>query len=406
MGQSISLTGTWMQQVAMGWLVYRITNSALLLGVVGFCSQIPSFFLAPIAGIVADRYNRREVLIITQALAMIQALIISILVLYNTIKVWQIMVLSSFLGLINALDSPVRQSFTVDMIENREDLGNAIALNSSMFNGARLIGPSVAGILIAWAGEGICFLLNAISYIAVIASLLSMRMKTRGKRIIKTHVIHELKEGAAYVFGSRPIRTLLLLLALVSLVGVPLQVLMPVFARDIFHGGPKTLGLLVAVTGLGALFGTFYLASRKSVLGLARVIARSTALFGAGLVIFSFSKILWFSVPVTLLCGFGMMVQMAGCNTVLQTIVDEDKRGRLMSFYILAFIGTVPFGSLLAGGLAGKIGAPFTLLISGLCCIAAVLIYLRNIPSLEREILPIYAKKGIATEAVMMNVGA
>ena len=397
-GQIISLIGTWMQQIALSWLVYRLTNSVFLLGIVGFISQLPALFLTPLAGVVADRHNRHRILVATQILLMIQAFILSALVLTNSIVIWHIMVLSIFLGLVNAFDIPIRQAFTVDMVEKREDLGNAIALNSSMVNMARLVGPSIAGILIAVAGEGICFLLNGISYLAVIASLFAMQITPRETKRPATHVLHELKEGFRYAFGFMPIRSILLLLATVSLMGVPYQVLMPVFAKDIFHGGPRILGFLMAMSGIGALMGTVYLAMRKSVLGLGKIIARTAALFGLGVIIFSFSRVLWFSMLVILVSGFGMMVQMASSNTVLQTIVDEDKRGRIMSFYTMAFMGMMPFGSLLAGSLASKIGAPFTLLIGGICCIIGALVFAKNLPALKEEIRPIYAEKGIIPE--------
>ncbi len=399
-GQGISLIGTWMQQMAMSWLVYRLSNSALLLGVVGFSSQIPAFFATPFAGILADRYNRRRMLMATQTLAMIQALILSVLVLSQRIQIWHIVILSLFLGLVNAFDIPIRQSFTVEMVEKKEDLANAIALNSSMFNLARLLGPSIAGILIALAGEGICFLINGISYLAVIASLFLMKITPVEKEINKENVFSQLKEGVNYAFGFKPIRSILILLAAVSLMGVPYQILMPVFAKDIFKGGAGTLGLLVAMVGVGALGGAIYLALRKNIIGLGRIIAASTAVFGLGIFIFSFSKTLWFSLIIILFCGFGMMVQMASSNTILQVIVDEDKRGRVMSFYTLAFMGAVPFGSLLAGSLASAIGAPLTLSISGICCILAAIVFARKLPALRAEIRPIYLKKGLIPEVV------
>ncbi|MFH1857807.1 MAG: MFS transporter [Candidatus Omnitrophota bacterium] len=397
-GQSISLIGTWMQQVAMSWLVYRLTNSALLLGIVGFVGQLPTFLLAPLAGVIADRHNRHRILVVTQTLAMLQASVLSVLVLTNTIAVWHILCLSIFLGLINSLDLPVRQAFTVEMIEKREDLGNAIALNSSMVNAARLIGPSLAGILIAALGEGICFLLNALSYIAVIASLVAMKITSRPTLSSEKHVLHDLKEGFVYAFGVAPIKAILFLLGLVSLIGVPYQVLMPIFAKDIFHGGPKTLGFLMAMSGAGALMGAIYLAGRKSVIGLGKVIAAASSLFGLGIAVFALSRVLWFSMVMIGAAGFAMMVQLAASNTVLQTIVEEDKRGRIMSFYTMAFMGMAPFGSLLAGSLASKMGAPNTLLFGGTCCVIGGLLFVRQLPSLREEMRPIYIKKGILPE--------
>jgi MFS family permease len=397
-GQSISLTGTWMQQVALSWLVYRLTNSAFLLGMVGFLTQCPSLLLTPFAGVIADRHNKRYILIVTQSLAMVQATLLTVLILTHTIAIWHVFFLSLMLGFISAFDIPVRQAFTVDMVERREDLGNAIALNSSMFNVARLLGPSLAGILIAWIGEGLCFLLNAVSYLAVILALMAMRTPPPSRDIERKAVVHELKEGIRYAFGFAPTRTILFLLAMVSLVGVPYQVLMPVFARDIFHRGPQALGFLMSMAGIGALIGALYLAMRKSVLGLGRLIAFACGLFGAGLIVFSFSRVLWLSMGIVLLCGFGMMVQMASSNTVLQTIVDEDKRGRMMSFYALAFMGMVPFGSLFAGILASKIGAPATLLIGGILCVIGAVLFAKKLPALREQIRPIYAEKGIIPE--------
>ncbi len=397
-GQSISLIGSWMQQIAMSWMVYRMYNSALLLGVVGFVGQIPTFIISPFAGVIADRHNRHHLLVITQTLAMIQALILSILVLSNTIVLWEIVALSLFSGFINSFDMPIRQSFTVEMLENSEDLGNAIALNSSMVNMAKLVGPSIAGVLIAAFGEGTCFLLNALSYLAVIASLLLMRVYPPKINPVKKHILHELKEGFNYAFGFEPIRVILLLLALISLMGVPYQVLMPVFAKDIFHGGPETLGIIMASSGVGALIGAVYLASRKNVRGLGRLITIAAGLFGVGIIAISFSRNLWVSAIFVLAAGFGMMVGMAGSNTILQTITEEDKRGRIMSFFTMAFMGMVPFGNLLAGYMAHKLGAPKTLLIGGICCVLGSGIFAMKLPALRKKIRPIYVKKGIIPE--------
>jgi MFS family permease len=394
-GQGISLIGTWMQQIAMNWLIYRLTHSALLLGVVGFTSRIPTFLLASFAGVLADRWNRHRILLITQTLSMIQAMLFAVLVLTNRIAVWHVVILSLFLGFINALDIPTRQSFVVDMIEKREDLGNAIALNSSMVNGARLLGPSIAGVLIAILGEGLCFLLNGLSFIAVIWALKAMRIAPQKKEIQKSHFFQGLKEGFSYAFGFAPIRSLLLLLALVSLMGMPYTVLMPIFAEKILGGGPQTLGFLLGAVGVGALVGTFYLASRKIVLGLGRIIVQATILFGIGLIAFSFSRLFWLSSIFMLLTGLGMIVQMASTNTILQTLVEEDKRGRVMSFYTMAFMGMVPFGSLLSGSLADWIGAPHTIMAGGIACILGSLLFAWKLPLLRKMVRPIYAKKGI-----------
>lgn len=398
-GQSISLVGTWMQQVAIAWLVYRLTNSPFLLGVVGFVSQIPTFLFSPIAGVIADRYSRKNMLVATQVLSMVQALILSLLILTRHIHVWHIVVLGALLGIINSFDIPIRQAFTVEMIEHKEDLGNAIALNSSMVNAARLIGPSIAGLLIASAGEGVCFLLNGLSYLPVIASLRAMKVTSQKRSAPGRHIFLELKEGFRYAVHSPPIAVILILVGLVSLMGVPYQVLMPVFARDIFHGGPYTLGFLIAMSGVGALIGALYLASRRSTAGLGGLIVLTAALFGVGIIAFSLSRVLWVCMSVLLLCGFGMMVHMAASNTVLQTIVEEDKRGRIMSFYTMSFMGMAPFGSLLAGSVANKLGAPHTLLLGGLCCVIGACIFARKLSSLTDKGLPASApRKGIIPE--------
>ncbi len=375
-GQGISLIGTWMQRIALSWLVYRLTDSAFLLGFVGFASQIPTFILSPFAGVVADKWDRWRIMIVSQALSMLQAFILAILVLTGKISVWQIIALGAFLGLINAFDIPARQSFVVQMVDKKEDLGNAIALNSFMFNSARLIGPSLAGILVAAIGEGICFLLNAISYIAVIIALLAMKVEPKDKLSAKgSNVLHDLKEGFKYTFGYSDIRYTLLLLSIVSLVGMPYTVLMPIFAKDILHGGSHTLGFLMAGAGMGAISGALYMASRKDPNGLERIIPIATSSFGIGLIVFSFSHFFWLSLLLISLTGAGMMVQMASCNTFIQTIVDDDKRGRVMSFYTMSFMGLAPFGSLLAGSMAKNIGAPNTLIIGGIFCILSALTY-------------------------------
>jgi MFS family permease len=398
-GQSISLIGTWMTRIATSWLVYRLTGSALLLGVVGFAGQIPSFLLAPFAGVLVDRWDRHRLLVWTQVLALLQSLALAVLALTRVINIWHVIWLSVFQGLINAFDMPARQAFLIEMIEKREDLPNAIALNSSMVNAARLLGPSIGGVIIAAVGEGWCFMIDALSYGAVIASLLAMNVKPRIlKRVSEANVIEQLREGWRYASRFAPIRKVLLLLALVSLVGMPYTVLMPVFANEILHGGPNTLGLLMAASGVGALVGAMFLAARRSVLGLGKYIPLMAGLFGAGLVSFSFSRVVWLSLLLMVLTGLGFMVQMAASNTVLQTIVEEDKRGRVMSFYTMAFMGTAPFGSLLAGSVADRIGAPHTLLISGLGCIAGSLWFALSLPALRREVRPIYVKIGILPE--------
>jgi MFS family permease len=397
-GQGISLIGTWMQRIAMWWLVYRLSNSPFLLGVVGFTGQIPIFLLTPFAGVLADRMNRQRVLVVTQTLAMIQAFILALLVLAGAIAIWHIISLSIFLGVIDAFDMPVRQSFMVEIVQTN-DLGNAIALNSSIVNCAQLLGPSIAGILIASMGEGMCFLLNGISYLFVIVSLLAMKITSKKMETPNSHVLQGIKEGFSYAFSFTPIRSVLLLLALVSLIGMPYRVLMPIFAKDVLHGGPHTLGFLMGSSGLGALVGSIYLASRKSVLGLEKWIPLAASIFGIGLIAFSLSRVFWFSLFLILLTSFGMMVQFASSNTVLQTVVDEDKRGRVMSFYAMAIRGMAPFGSLLAGGLAGKIGAPNTLMIGGVSCFLGALMFAKKLPLLRELVRPIYVRMGIVSEA-------
>jgi MFS family permease len=397
-GQSISLIGTWIQRIATPWLVYHLTSSALLLGVVGFAGQIPTFLLAPFAGVLTDRWNRYRTLIVTQILAMIQALILALLFFMGTIEVWHIIVLSVMLGCINAMDIPVRQSFVVDMVGKKEDLGNAIALNSSMVNGARLLGPSIAGILIAAAGEGTCFLINGLSYLVVIFSLLRMKVNPEKTNKRQKNIVKDLREGISYTFGFAPIKSVILLLGLISIMGMPYAVLMPVFAKEILHGGSHTFGFLMAASGLGALAGAIYLASKKSVLGLEKIIPLSAGVFGAGLIAFALSRYFPLSLVLMVVTGLAMMMQLASSNTILQTIVDDDKRGRVMSFYTMAFIGTAPFGSLMAGELANVLGAPNTLIIGGTLCIAGAIFFAKKLPALKEMIRPIYVKLGIISE--------
>jgi len=398
-GQSVSLVGTWMQQVAMSWLVYRLTGSAMLLGVVGFTSQIPTIFISPVAGVLADRWDRRRLLLVTQSLALLQATFLALVVLTGIVQVWQIILLSLTLGIINAFDIPARQSFVVQMVDQREDLGNAIALNSSMVNGARLVGPAIAGLLVASVGEGICFVLNAASYLAVIVALAAMRIPPASPRqSSRRHILHELREGFMYAYSFGPIRGILLLLALVSLMGMPYSVLAPVFAKDILHGGAHTFGFLMTGAGSGALVGTLYLASRKSVRGLGRVIVRATILFALGIAAFALSDNFLLSLASLALAGFGGMTLVASCNTVLQTILDEDKRGRVMSFFTMAFIGVAPFGSLGAGSMAGILGPRNTLLLGSAGCLIGAAIFARHLPRIREKVRPIYLRMGIIQE--------
>jgi MFS family permease len=399
-GQGVSLIGTWIQTIALTWLVYTLTHSAFLLGLVGFSAQIATFLLAPVAGVVADRLNRHRLLVATQSLFTVQALLLGLLVLSHTVAVWHILVLSAFLGVVNAFDMPTRQAFVVEMIEDRGDLPNAIALNSSMFNGARLVGPAVAGILIAAVGEGVCFLVNAGSYLAVIVALLAMRGTPHRIRATPRHVWTELREGFVFTFGFAPTRAIILLLALISVAGMPYATLMPIFAAQILHGGPSTLGFLAGSAGVGALVGAIILASRRTVLGLGRWIPTACTAFGSALIAFSFSRWLPLSLVFLSVAGFGMITHMASSNTILQTIVDDSTRGRVMSFYTMAFVGMAPFGSLLGGALASRIGAPWTVALGGLVCLGGAAVFARKLPELRRLVRPIYRERGIIPEVV------
>ncbi len=397
-GQGISLVGTWMQYVAVSWLVYRLTNSAFMLGLVGFVGQLPTFVIAPLAGVLGDRYDRRRMLVVIQSLAMAQAVVLTVLVLSHQVQIWHIIVLSAFLGIINSFDMTIRQAFTVEMLDDRDDLGNAIALNSTMLNAARLVGPAMAGLLIVSVGEGICFLLNSVSYIAVIASLLIMRIPKARIAPASRKILSELREGFRYAVHFPPIKWILLVLSLISLMGVSYQVLLPIFAREIFKGGANTLGFLMTMAGFGALGGAMLLSALHSVLGLPRIIAWTAGLFGLTLMAFAFSRVYWLSMLILLVSGFGMMVHMASCNTILQTIVEEDKRGRVMSFYTMAFLGMMPFGSFLAGALAAKIGVTYTLFLEGVCCVTGAIYFASKLPLIRAKIRPIYIEKGIITE--------
>lgn len=379
----------------MSWLVYRLTGSALLLGVIGFVSQIPTLMVAPFAGVLADRWNRRNLIFGTQVLSMIQAFVLAWLVLTGNIRVWEIIVLSALMGIVNSFDVPFRQAFVVETVNDKNDLANAIALNSSMFHGTRLIGPAVAGILIATVGEGLCFLINGISYLAVLCSLAAMKILPRTVSLRKRRILQELKEGFTYAYQFTPIRSMLLLIALVSLLGIPYVVLMPVFAKEILHGGSHTFGFLVTASGIGSFVAAIYLASRKSVLGLEKIIAAAPALFGLSIAAFAFSRLTWLSLIILVFAGFGIMIQIASSNTMIQTLVDDDKRGRIMSFYTMAFMGMAPFGCLLAGALAGYIGAPRTVMLGGLCCILGAAVFSLRLPLFRKSARPVYERMGI-----------
>jgi MFS family permease len=383
-GQLISLTGTWMQTIAEAWLVYRLTGSSLLLGTAGFCSQFPVFLVAPLGGIVADRRNRQRIVIGTQASAMVLALTLSVLTLTGLVRVWQVFTLAALLGVVNAFDIPARQSFLVDMV-GKEDLMNAIALNSSMFNAARIVGPAVAGILVARIGEGWCFFANGISYIAVILGLLMMRVGRPGHLARPASPLAHITEGFRFVQQTQPIRALLVLLGVVSLVAMPYTVLMPIFADRILHGGARGLGILMGATGVGALLGALTLASRSGVRGLGRWVAYSCAGFGLSLVLFSFSQKFWLSTALLLPVGFCMMLQMSSSNTLIQAMVPDQLRGRVMAVYSMMFMGMAPFGALLAGALADRLGAPRTLALGAVAAIGGAAWFGARLPKIRVE---------------------
>jgi MFS family permease len=394
-GQSVSLVGTWMTRIATSWLVYRLTGSALLLGTISFAGQIPTFLLAPFAGVLVDRLNRHQVLIATQVAAMVQSFVLAALTLSHHITIREVLWLSILQGVVNAFDMPVRQSFMVQMVDERADLQNAIAINSSMVNAARLVGPSLAGIIISVSSEGWCFLIDGVSYLAVIGSLLAMRVSAPKIKRSATSMFEQLQEGWTYVSNFRPIRSILLLFAIVSLMGMPYMVLMPVFAAQVLHGGPHTLGFLMGAAGVGSLVSALLLVIRKSVRGLTGLLPIAAAVFGAGLVGFGFSHHYWLSMALMVVTGFGMMQGLTASNTIIQTLVPEDKRGRVMSYYTMAFVGMAPFGSLLAGELAHKIGAPHTVILTGSVCILGGAWFWSQLKAIRTDMRPIYEQMGI-----------
>jgi MFS family permease len=406
-GQVISLVGTWMQQVAMSWVVFQMTRnldqthqdvSAYWLGVVGFAGQIPAFFLAPVAGVLVDRWNRHRLIILTQTLAMLQAFLLAGLTLSGTVSVAWIVVLSVALGLINAFDMPGRQAFLSEMIDTKEDLANAIALNSSMFNAARLVGPALAAVLLAAVGAGLCFLLNGVSYVAVLAALVAMRVRPREIETQRKHLYHGLREGFAYAFGFPPIRSILMLVGLLSMAAMSYSVLLPVIATQMLHGEETTFGLLNVAGGLGALVGAVYLAARKSVLGLGRWMLYGPAVLGLAILAFSFSDIPWLSLVLLVVVGFLVMVLMGACNIVVQTIVAEDKRGRVMSLFTMAFMGLAPLGSLFAGAVAGRFGPPVALQCGAAVCLLGSVAFASQFRQLRAHVRPIYVRMGILPE--------
>ena len=397
-GQLISLTGTWMQSVAQAWLIYRLTNSAVLLGFVGFASQIPVFLLAPVGGAVADRYNRHRILVATQTVSMLLAFALAALTLTGRIQEWHIFVFAAMLGVVNAFNIPAQSAFVVDMV-GREDLVNAIALNSSMVNGARIAGPAVAGILVAAIGEGWCFLVNAVSYVAVIACLLMMSLTPHRRVPLPGSALASIVEGFRFVARTAPVRALLLLLGLISLMGMPYAVLMPIFADRILHGGASGLGLLMGASGLGALFGALSLAARRGIRGLGRWVAFSSAAFGASIILFSMSRSFWLSALLLLPAGFAMMVEMASSNTLIQAMVPDALRGRVMAVYSMMFMGMAPIGALLAGVLAERLGAPETVALGGAVCIVGAAVFALRLPVLRDEAREILVARQMAAGA-------
>lgn len=403
-GQLVSLIGTWLSLLATSWLVYRLAkqsmpeSTALVLGAVGFAGQIPVFLLSPWAGVWIDRWNRHHVLIGTQAFSMLQSFALAALALSDVIQIWHIVVLNVFQGCVNAFDITARQAFVVEMVEDRTDLSGAIALNSSMFHSARLIGPAIAGWLIYYTSEGICFLIDGISYFAVLVALWAMRLPSRTKIILHPSAGRSLIEGLKYSFGFKPIRILLLLVAINSLLAMSQSVLMPLFADKVLRGDEKTLGLLLGASGFGAFLSSLYLASRRSMLGLGRVIAVASGVLGIAMIGFSFSRWLPASLAICTIMGGALVTEVAAANTVLQTIVEDDKRGRVMSLFAVAVMGMAPFGSLLAGIEANFLGAPRTMCLAGATSIVAAIGFALYLPKLRLQVRPIYVRKGIAPE--------
>jgi len=394
-GQSISVIGTWMTRLATTWLVYHLTHSALLLGIVSFAGQIVSFLLGPFAGVWVERLERRKLLVWTQAFAAVQSLALAALTLAHVITLWEIIALTALQGVINAFDMPARQSFLVQMVEDRNDLSNAIAINSSMANGARLIGPAIAGLVIAAFGEGGCFLIDGLSYLAVIASLLLMHIKLLNTRRSKANMFEQMLEGWDYIRSFRPIRTILLLFSFISLMGYSWSVVLPIFAAQVLHGGATTLGWLMGAAGIGALVSALSLAVRKSVVGLTRMLQIAIAMLGGALILFGLSHTLWLSLVLIAFVGFGMLQAASVSNTIIQSLVPEDKRARAMSYYTMAFFGSAPFGSLLAGTLADRIGAPHTVIITGAFCVAGSLWFTLELPKVNAIIGLIYQQQGL-----------
>src|SRR2546426_1891781 len=397
-GQLVSVCGTWMQQVAQSWLVYRLTGSATLLGIVGFATQIPVFGLGPIAGVIIDRYSPHRVTVLTQSAALVQALLLSLLTLMGWVQPAHIILLGFVLGIVNAFDMPARQALVNQMVDAK-DLSNAVALNSSMINAARIVGPGLAGIVVARVGEGACFTINAVSYLAVIMALLAMKLPKKSDESARQFSIaHSLVEGLRYTLATVPIRDVLLLLGLVGFMGMPYMTLMPVFAAEIHKSGADALGLMLGAVGFGALIGALFLAQRATVLGLGRIIVVATLGFGLGLIVFTVSRVFWLSLVILMGVGFGWMVLIAASNTALQTLADNEMRGRVMSLFSMMLVGMAPFGSLLAGWAADQVGAPLVVATGGGFCAVAGIVFARRLPRLREAAKPILAARGIILE--------
>ena len=386
-GQAISLLGTWIQQIALSWLVYRTTGSAFLLGLVTFSSQIPMLIFLPLAGLISDRHDRRKVMLLAYGLASLQALTLAVLTLTGAIRVWQILLLGFSYGVIMAFETPARQSLISQMVTPREDLPNAIALNSVLMNSGRLIGPTIAGLLLMFISEGWCFLINAVSFIAIVASVLMMRLAPRAARPGRASMTQDLAIAARYAWATLPIRLFLFLVALISLTASPYTVLMPIFARDIFGGDAHTLGFLVGSAGLGAVIGTIFLSTRPHVHGLSGLVPFTAVAAGVALMLVGVSKTYWLSLGFMAILGFGIIVTAASVNMMLQSLVEEEKRGRIVAFYAMAFLGMAPLGGLLTGSVASQIGAPATAMIDGACCVLGTLYLMRGLSEIRTEVL-------------------
>jgi MFS family permease len=391
LGQGLSLVGTWITMVAMIWLVYQLTESPVLLGIVGFVSQIPNLVLVPFGGVLSDRWNHQRTLIVTQILSMLQSFALAILTLTGTVHIWHIIVLSLFQGIVNAVDAPTRQAFVPEIVERKENLINAIALNSSMFNGARLIGPAIGGVLLASVGAGYCFLIDAVSYIAVLLALTAIRLKPKTLNADQTSftfvtVVQHLKEGFVYAFGFAPVRAILIMVGMVSFLGINFVVILPIFSNEILRGDANTLGIMMAASGVGSLIAAIQLSLRREVRGLGNLVAIAPIIYGLGMIAFAFSRSIWLSVLLLAIIGFGSLLQSASSNTIIQTLVQDEMRGRVMSIYIMSFLGMISFGNLFQGTLVSFIGAPATVIVSGIICVLVAIFYARQLPKLRRMV--------------------